>query len=123
MIGWIDNDLRLWGRWRLLQGENLGYQKKTVIGRLMETDGKLVGCMVYESSAPIDIGYECMKINRAIKDLPENNISVLNEFYGKPKPKEEKARKLHLSVKTMYRKLHKIHEILEIKLKCDTKSL
>lgn len=98
MIHWVDHRFGAWGRWVQL-GRGLGSKGLTV-------DWQAVGrSTVRQAFVPVkDI--ECSRTDDWVRALADDERLMMYQVYCTPDTSREHARKLSMSLRTLYARLH-----------------
>ena len=114
MIGWVHEACRSWGRAKywVMFGKG-GYPTRTMLGKLIEEGVVGAACSQFTMEYPEVLMDENLKMENAIKTLPETPRTVITIHYVFRLPTKAKYAKLGIGKGTYYDALAHAHTMLE----------
>lgn len=107
--------LQRWAEWSLTPTGSISLGVGTSIeSRIMEGKGQIMPGAPGGSSGRVYIDLVAIKAERFLRTLRASERRLVRVFYLHPGVNQDKATKLGIPIRTMYDRLHGIHEQLDI---------
>lgn len=104
-----------WSQWALTPtgAISLGVGQ-SIESKIAEGKGEILPGAPYTSSGRVYIDLVAVRVERWMRTLRRSEKRLLHTFYLYPGVNEDKAKKLKMPIRTMYDRLHGLHEQLAL---------
>lgn len=110
MILWVHATFIEWARWVRRTDEGPAGYGKSVLLKVMEGKGEILpGAPFIASRGLSDLDKRMLRVERFISQLSKRDRRLIKVFYLQPNTVETKAKRLGMSKRSLYDRIHKVH--------------